>query len=78
MDWRGPGNGPRTTLYQTMICNSSGILRKISTYPAASLAITQFLDSRMMPTMKPRMVAKKMPMADRTRVLKSPTMKAVP
>ncbi|MNJ65359.1 hypothetical protein D3C77_613680 [compost metagenome] len=70
---RGPGSGPITAKYQKKICSSGGMLRNVSIYTVASWRISQFGDKRAMPRMKPRMVARMMPITLTSRVLSKPT-----
>ncbi len=69
---RGPGRVRNTAKYQNRICNSGGMLRKVSTYTVASLLIIQFGDSLATPMMKPSSVASTTPMRVTSKVLSSP------
>ena len=65
---RGPGMVRKTAKYQNRICSKGGILRKTSTYTVASLLIIQFDDKRATPMIKPRTVARTIPMTDTSNV----------
>ncbi len=67
-----------TTAYQKNNCSSSGMSRITSTYTAATLASSQFLDSRAMPITVPRMVASTMPTTATFSVLMMPISSASP
>ncbi|MND85272.1 hypothetical protein D3C80_771920 [compost metagenome] len=69
---RGPGRVRNTAKYQNRICNSGGMLRKVSTYTVASLLIIQFGDKRATPMMNPSRVAKMMPIKVTSSVLSKP------
>ncbi|MNH14451.1 hypothetical protein D3C79_740430 [compost metagenome] len=69
---RGPGRVRNTAKYQNRICNSGGMLRKVSTYTVASLLIIQFGDNLATPMMKPRSVARMTPMNVTSRVFSRP------
>tara|TARA_Y100000816_G_C25580607_1_gene312333 strand:+ start:191 stop:520 length:330 start_codon:yes stop_codon:yes gene_type:complete len=72
----GLGKALRTAKYQKKICSKSGIFLIISIYASAIFAINQFEDNRIIPTVKPIIVAKKIPIPATSNVFKRPTIKA--
>ena len=73
----GRGSGLSTAKYQKNNCSNNGILRRVSTYTAAIFAITKFFESLAMPTLKPNMVAKTIPIDETNKVLSTPTQNAL-
>ena len=75
---RGPGSGRSTAKYQKKICSNRGMLRSISIYTIEIFEISQLVESRATPTMKPRIVASITPQTEIQMVFSRPTRKVRP